>query len=775
MSDFDTNINKIECPCCGEHNYKKIDDDKFECKICGTTYFYTSTQISHDLKQARTEIDRSEFHKADSIYKNILQYTDNEETKVICNLGRLYSYFGVKYLKDYDGNIKITISRYDPNFKSIKDLSFYKKVVESKYGNLYINQLELLDNEYKKLVKEMKSEEKYDLFICTKVSLKSTENPNIEGYTDDFVQARKIYEELKQKCPKMKIFFSEKTLSGIQYDAQIFRALIGSKKMLLIGTKREYLESTWVEREWKTWFQQIEAKSKTDDSLYFYTPKEFSIEVPSILQNVQRFTNPLDVINKIVSDYKKENNKKEVTAVNTSTLKEIKNINKQQEANNKLLQKNQKIQNKQTLKYKKKAQKIDDEIDEIKNKKASYFLKIKFKKLKQKIDKLYNEKSQIINFCKNLKELENIETKFNNYDNLRKNIAKHIVAGVLLTITIMITIYLEIKFKLWTQFLLVSLGIILINLIVEIFYRKHETFMDIYHIFLHLIAIIFFFISREFAFYSIPLLLCALADIFTFYKDDFDCSIPSAVGLVLAIVLFAIFYGFRNTKYENFKLVKYNIDDLTQYEVKEGTISIGDRVFEDHDELEKIILPESLTTISDHSFYDCSSLKSIYIPKNVSFIGDAAFFECDSLVEIIVDEENEYYKSIDGVLYTKDESEIIKFPEGKEGSDYVISDNTKKIHSYAFSSCLFLIKITIPDSVEIVGEFAFSYSSSLNIVYIGKGVKKFPEGMFNECENLNKIYYNGTKSDWDKIEKVSGLFKFNWDQLTGNYEVIYVE
>ena len=318
MNQISKSFKLIECPTCGEHSYKLINETTFKCTICGTTYFACDNQIEHELKLARLQLEIPNYNEANKIYKHILENTIDLKIKVMCYLGRLLSYFGVKYVKDYDGNSKITISKYDPHFKSIKDCSYCKEIEKTKYNDLYKDQLDKIDEEYKKIGLELKDEKEYDLFICTKISLKTTDNPNMQGYTLDYIEAEKIYERLKKNNPNIKIFLSEKELSGIDYDAQIYKALVRSKNMLVIATSRDYLESPWVEREWRTWIDLIGAKSRTEDSLYFYTPKGCNIEIPLDFEKIQRFDNPLDVFGRIEETFlkNKQGNKNKVGALN---------------------------------------------------------------------------------------------------------------------------------------------------------------------------------------------------------------------------------------------------------------------------------------------------------------------------------------------------------------------------------------------------------------------------------------------------------------------------
>ena len=79
----------------------------------------------------------------------------------------------------------------------------------------------------------------------------------------------------------------------------------------------------------------------------------------------------------------------------------------------------------------------------------------------------------------------------------------------------------------------------------------------------------------------------------------------------------------------------------------------------------KLEIPNSVTSIGDYAFLGCSSLTSITIPNSVTSIGDRAFSNCSSLTSITVDENNSYYKSIDGNLYTKDGTMLIQYAIGK--------------------------------------------------------------------------------------------------------------
>ena len=177
-----------------------------------------------------------------------------------------------------------------------------------------------------------------------------------------------------------------------------------------------------------------------------------------------------------------------------------------------------------------------------------------------------------------------------------------------------------------------------------------------------------------------------------------------------------------------------NLENIT---MSSNITSIGDSAFTRCNNLTNITIPESVTSIGTAAFGDCSSLTSITIPESVTSIGDYAFDGCSSLTNINVEKENSNYSSIDGILFNKAQTVIIKYPEEKKGTSYEIPNSVTIIGNYAFFLCSSLTNITIPEGVTSIGDCAFC-----------------------SCSNLTSITYNGTQSQWNSISK--GLdWKYN--------------
>ena len=173
--------------------------------------------------------------------------------------------------------------------------------------------------------------------------------------------------------------------------------------------------------------------------------------------------------------------------------------------------------------------------------------------------------------------------------------------------------------------------------------------------------------------------------------------------------------------------------------------------------LTSITIPESVTSIEIAAFSGCSSLTNITIPDLVDTIGDHAFYNCSSLTNITVSENNKYFSSLNGVLFNKDKTELITYPNGNERTEYTIPDSVTSIIEGAFAYCSNLITVKIPDSVTDITDKTFYVCSSLTSVIIPDSVTHIGYNAFKYCKNLTSIIIknpnceisNGKNTIWE--------------------------
>lgn len=204
--------------------------------------------------------------------------------------------------------------------------------------------------------------------------------------------------------------------------------------------------------------------------------------------------------------------------------------------------------------------------------------------------------------------------------------------------------------------------------------------------------------------------------------------------------------------------------------------SIGECAFEGCEGLTSVTIPDSVTHIGNFAFEGCSGITNeengvLYVDKwvigynsetisgavtlrsDARGIAEAAFYGCSELTSITIS---------NGVKSISDHA----FAYCSGLTSITIPDSVTSIGNFAFEGCGGFTNITIPDSVIVIGTSAFEGCSGLTNVTMGNGVTSIGSMAFWGCSELKNIKFNGTKAQWNSIEKNS-----DWNNDTGNYTV----
>nr|MCR4690987.1 leucine-rich repeat domain-containing protein [Lachnospiraceae bacterium] len=137
--------------------------------------------------------------------------------------------------------------------------------------------------------------------------------------------------------------------------------------------------------------------------------------------------------------------------------------------------------------------------------------------------------------------------------------------------------------------------------------------------------------------------------------------------------------------------------------------SIGAGAFSGCTALKDIQFSGALQQIGNRAFENCGKLETIFLGPNVTSIGNGVFDGCFNLSEIEVSEPNTAYRTVEGVLYDKAMTRLIKYPPRKTNPFYAIVSSVKTIDSRAFFQCTALEGVLCYDSATDIGTYAFGY------------------------------------------------------------------
>ena len=198
---------------------------------------------------------------------------------------------------------------------------------------------------------------------------------------------------------------------------------------------------------------------------------------------------------------------------------------------------------------------------------------------------------------------------------------------------------------------------------------------------------------------------------------------------------------------------------LSSVRILEGVGYISYDAFKQCTNLTTILLPKSVTNIGQSAFSYCGNLSSVTLPSGIAHISAYAFSNCNKLTTIKVEESNNYFCSIDGVLFNKSKTTLEQFPGGKKG-DYTVPNGVTAIGYAAFYACSYLTSVTIPDSLVTISVAAFENCENLTSINGGKKIVNIDSSAFEGCSKLSSVTIP------DTVTNLGSNVFYNCDSLT---------
>ena len=210
-----------------------------------------------------------------------------------------------------------------------------------------------------------------------------------------------------------------------------------------------------------------------------------------------------------------------------------------------------------------------------------------------------------------------------------------------------------------------------------------------------------------------------------------------------------------------------NLINLKSVTLGDSLKTIGTAAFQGCTALESIIIPNSVTTIDGGVFEGCTKLSSITLGDSVKSIGHYAFNGCDKLSKVNVTNMANFC-NIEFARHNSNGGNsnplwIAKhlYLNDEKVTDLVIPNEVERIANYVFAGSD-IISVSIPNSVHVIGDYAFRDCSSLTSVVIGDSVTTIGADAFWGCHELSYI------SIGESLDSIAEHAFFDCDSLIVN-------
>lgn len=258
-----------------------------------------------------------------------------------------------------------------------------------------------------------------------------------------------------------------------------------------------------------------------------------------------------------------------------------------------------------------------------------------------------------------------------------------------------------------------------------------------------------------------------------------------------------------NTLYSIFSSAFAKCESLEQIVLPKGLKEIGSGAFAGCITLKEINIPKSVVSLGSSIFSGCyasinfengSSLKElndcfsgylgteIFISKNIEKLDRFShpFSGCLNLEKVVVDDENEKFYAIDGVLYSYFDG-LILYPRAKKDSSFLIQKNTHISGSYfamdVFEGCKNLQEFIVDDeniSFQSINGVLFNKPSDddeLTLVKYPEGKKDVYYALPNETKRVGRIAFSNLQH-LKEITLNEGLREIGFDAFINSSNLV---
>ena len=208
-------------------------------------------------------------------------------------------------------------------------------------------------------------------------------------------------------------------------------------------------------------------------------------------------------------------------------------------------------------------------------------------------------------------------------------------------------------------------------------------------------------------------------------------------------------YSLKSINVDSSNPVYYSTDGILFEKSKYDFMGDTLVVYPSAKEGETYTIPENVEYLGYSAFADLVYLKELNVPAKVDiFTG----LSSNTIENINIAEGHEKYKSVDGVVYSKDGSVLVCFPGGKYAEKYEVANNVKETKLSAVSGNSSIKEITFPEGFEKLSEASLFFCENLTTINLPSTLTEVEEDFVRSCDSLTTINFNGTKAQWEAFD-----------------------
>lgn len=204
--------------------------------------------------------------------------------------------------------------------------------------------------------------------------------------------------------------------------------------------------------------------------------------------------------------------------------------------------------------------------------------------------------------------------------------------------------------------------------------------------------------------------------------------------------------------------------------------NIGDSAFENHRNLQNLILPGQLITIGNSAFKQCENLTMINIPNTVGRINSNAFKNCTSLQNIVLshnlssigDSAFENCQSLQNITLPNYLTSIgdSAFKGCTNLASINIPNSITSINSNTLENCISLKSVLLHNNITSIGASAFKGCTSLESINLPSSINNIGDSAFKNCSSLTSVTVNR------EISNTTNLGENAFDGCHTNLQII---